>query len=159
MIEYYLALMNVFEWVFLGLAIFFSSNVVDPISNQTILHVSPLLQNIQLYHGVLKYLLKFSLQQQTGQKTPKVAQGLKDEYSKAKISQVSNSYSAGETRIVKVNILCSSLQGFHSARLLNSYCTTGAAQLPTLDSCGCTWQLACVNVCNFIALKKSNTAQ
>lgn len=76
---------------------------------------------------------------------------LKEEGFKPRVFSVYNSDSAGEIRVVKVNILCSSLRGFYSARLLNSYCSTGAAQLPTVDSCGCTWQLACVNVCNLTA--------
>lgn len=67
------------------------------------------------------------------------------------VFRVYNCDPAGEIRFVEVNILCSSLRGFNSARLLNSYCSTGAAQLPTVDSCGCTWQLACVNVYNLKA--------
>lgn len=62
--------------------------------------------------------------------------------------------SAGEIRVVIVNVLCSPLRAFYSERLLNSYCSTGAAQLPTVHSCGGTWQLACANVCNLKAFKK-----
>ncbi len=81
---------------------------------------------------------------------------VEEENFKPGVFWVYNSDSSGEIRVVKVNVLCSSLRAFYSARLLNSYCSTGAAQLPTVDSCGCTWQLACVNVCNLKAffLKK-----
>lgn len=58
--------------------------------------------------------------------------------------QDSDSDSAG---VVKMSILSSSLRDFCSARLLNSCCSTGAAQPPTADSCGRTWQpLTCESV-------------
>lgn len=47
--------------------------------------------------------------------------------------QDSDSDSAGG---VKMNILSSSRRDLCSARLLNSRCSTGAAQPPLVDSCG-----------------------